>query len=1155
MPTLRKVCFGLMLVATLPFWAIAQAPSPASQAPAASAPAATSAPVPPASPAEEIGVQATDYFTFSAFTLSVPLRHDGVVPGSEKVELDGKPLNVGEGFWLERGSGRIYFKKIPDAGQAVVIRYRYDPTLSSKRSTSGSQDLGFGNRVLVSYSGSTPKGLPLNSTVGFSNNVNLGSAGFTGVALFSNRGQLGLNDMSANGQPFDPTQGAGGDKLILQSFNAGALKIDYQDVSNGFTDFNSAADSGADSATMERLMKERGLKRLGFSINDLKFGNGSISESFRRVSDGDDSINWRSLGIKEKDWSVNWTSRTINDHFTRFSDLAEADRDRLQAEAGLSRQNIDASFKGKGGVLSFADSEVSQSDGNAIKKQSLEYNGLYTLKLGRQSVGEGFNRFTSLPDAEKNAFSNQAGIDHEWADLAGPIGRSKFSIDKNDIGSLSGMLRMTDVTLSSAIYSFRHHERSVSQSFNAFGNLSEADLNFATDGIGKLFNPGYADNPGDRGGFQRGAGLDRSGTRLDLTPGMWKASFATLKLQNGNDGALYDSMNLTAGRLTASATRLSVDPNFNLGSVMDFEHAALGNLPGLEKTDISAHYDALKGRSLDLQAMRASTPNGGAGRTAFVLKDPKLELDMSERKVDAGFSNVGQMTDPENGWLSQLLGDSEKEAKFKYQPNAKLHIEAWLADASGGPNQDKQGAKDISVNWNPDAKTALELQRTDHTHDSSLGPILDRTFDHLAFRRDFGKYGKLGFVEERLVSSGTQKTESDSIKQSLTYETKLTKNTGLALEETKTTYDDGRSETISNQTLSQKLTAKSGVSYTNTLIQREGSGMNDERRSSFGAWVELNGGLKVEYGGGRDITDDSANSGTKQTHLSVTQGTLGDLNFGGSYTENRFDGQHTASQGKVAVSTIKPLRFGRLSDLKFTIGSDTQADWSNYSRDNRQFGFSGRWGSSAFGVEYRSALDPASNERGIDRSFNFSTDPGEKAKFRGNFSYKFRSLPGDQQAMIRNFSLTARPLPRMEITHELQTNPELSKPDAILGSVTQQARVNKWKLDYKKNENFTIGGSFEESMYNGNQLSRVGGLTILMNQAKGSPVSFFIGTDAMDTANGRKANARYMLRYDPKESENQRLSLFLGNISYIHAYGANYSDAGLTFRVDYSVKF
>ena len=157
--------------------------------------------------------------------------------------------------------------------------------------------------------------------------------------------------------------------------------------------------------------------------------------------------------------------------------------------------------------------------------------------------------------------------------------------------------------------------------------------------------------------------------------------------------------------------------------------------------------------------------------------------------------------------------------------------------------------------------------------------------------------------------------------------------------------------------------------------------------------------------------------------------------------------------------------------------------------------------------------------------------------------------------MIRNFSLTARPLPRMEITHELQTNPELSKPDAILGSVTQQARVNKWKLDYKKNENFTIGGSFEESMYNGNQLSRVGGLTILMNQAKGSPVSFFIGTDAMDTANGRKANARYMLRYDPKESENQRLSLFLGNISYIHAYGANYSDAGLTFRVDYSVKF
>ena len=852
---------------------------------------------------------------------------------------------------------------------------------------------------------------------------------------------------------------------------------------------------------------------------------------------------------------MNWTSRSISDKFWRFDDISDADKDRLKQEAGLTRQNFDGSLKAGHGSFSYQESDVSQSDGNSIRKQSLEYKGVYSLKLGRQSVGAGFNRFQSLPDAENNAYNREAGLDHEWADFAGPIGRSKLAYDKNDIGTTNGMLRMSDFTLQSSTYAFRHHERDIAQSFSAFGNLSDADLNFATDGIGKLFNPGYQPNPGDRMGFQRGPGLDRSGSRLDLTPAKWKASFTTLRMDGVTDGALYDAMNISAPHFNASASRISVDQNFNLGSVMDFEHNVLGNLPGLQRTDVAAHYDAPKGRSLDLQVMRAATSTGDAGRTAFVLKDPKLEVDLSQRKVDAGFTSIGAMNDPEAGWLSQLLGDSEQEAKFKSQPNGKLHIEAWLASASGGPNNDIQGAKDVSLNWNPNGKTSLEVIRTDHTHDNSLGPILNRTFDHVAFRRDFGKYGKLGFTEERLVVDGSQKTETSSRKQDLTYETTLTKNTGLALEETRTTFDDGRTETVSSETISQKLTRKSGISYTNTTYTRDGGGTNSEHRGNLGAWLELNGGVRVEYGGGRDITDNTQNSGTKSTTLNVTQGTMGAVNFGGNYNETRFDGQHTSAQGRVAVSTVKPIRIGHLTDLKFSVGSDTQADWSNYSQDNRHIAFSGKYGSSSFGYDYRSALDPASGERGIDRTFNFATDPSETSKFRANFSYKFRSLPGDQQAMIRNFSITARPVPKMEITHQLMTNPELSKPDAVLGSITQQARVNKWKLDYKKSENFTVGGSFEESMYQGNQLSRVAGLTVMLNQTKGSPISFFIGSEAMDTSNGRRAFARYMLRYDPKESENQRFSFFLGNVAYQHYFGAAPSDNGLTFRMDYTFKF
>ena len=66
-----------------------------------------------------------------------------------------------------------------------------------------------------------------------------------------------------------------------------------------------------------------------------------------------------------------------------------------------------------------------------------------------------------------------------------------------------------------------------------------------------------------------------------MTPGKWKVSVTSLKIDGQTDGALYEAMNIAAGKFTASATRISVDPNFNLGSVMDFEHNVLGNLPGL----------------------------------------------------------------------------------------------------------------------------------------------------------------------------------------------------------------------------------------------------------------------------------------------------------------------------------------------------------------------------------------------------------------------------------------------------------------------------------------------------------------------------------------------------------------------------------------------
>jgi hypothetical protein len=166
-----------------------------------------------------------------------------------------------------------------------------------------------------------------------------------------------------------------------------------------------------------------------------------------------------------------------------------------------------------------------------------------------------------------------------------------------------------------------------------------------------------------------------------------------------------------------------------------------------------------------------------------------------------------------------------------------------------------------------------------------------------------------------------------------------------------------------------------------------------------------------------------------------------------------------------------------------------------------------------------------------------------------------RSLPDGRPIMIRNFSLSAKPAKNVEVTHQLLTNPEVARGDAILGSVTQANQLNRWKLDLKQNKDLTIGGSFEEIMDQNRPLARVGGINVMLNQSSGSPLKLFYGVEQADRGGSRYTTHRYHMQFDQKPGANQLFSIFMGNVSYQHTLESGKKRDNWTLRVDYQIKF
>lgn len=1144
--------------------------------------------------AEVGGTPAVDIITLRSIGPGAPLRYGNVVPNSEAVQLDSRRLTRDQDYVMDYAAGVVFLKVAQRAGQSLTVSYRY----STKPSTAVQQASPFagigGFRYQVApesfslimgmgVAERTADGKVLQSNVfGFNNSFKFGQGTMTGVYLYGDR----INTSNQAGLNFDPKAQAGQastaegkSQLILQNgstkVGGGEVSFDYQDVDKNFANFSSAKQAGLDDATLSRLQKEQGMTRFGMSMKDVKVGGLALSQNYRTIEDANGGISWRGLGMKQGGLQVNWSSQKVDEGFTRFADIAEADREQLLKEKGMSRENRGLQFADKMGKMGFSSLAIwDDATGKNIRREE------YTLdtsrvkfNLGEQEVAEGFGRMGSLKGDEQAMYGRELGIRRQWmglqASLFGGKSANPLTFNQSLLKGTEGEFKSQDVAMSGKTWSLQMSERKVDQKFNRLNAMGDGEMDSHIKAIGQMYGPNVATRPEDRARFLQSQGISRDFSRASMQPFKnWNVDFSKLDLKGQQGGGHVTTAAVTTPNATINYRKQHLSEKFTEATaLMDFERQRLGDISGLERTDLGMSMRLGGKKTIQIAKMSAGTAEGGVDRTSIAFQDRKIDASVTTRSVGSGFTNANQLVDAEKDLFASMRGFNQREAKVKWAILPGVNFDASMFDADNSTTDEFRRMRSTNIAWTPNKSTNLQYQSFEQKSSDPLSTLFANKVERMMVTKDFGRLGKIMFQDERQSYDGEQATQPDMHRQYMSFETKLDAKTSVKAERTRTQFDNGDKEDVSANTVSTELSKRMGVAVTDVNVDRKGD-ERDEKKRNYGFWFDLGRGLMLSYGYARQLNGEdgtlasSVTLGTNKNQInpdqvgSVQGGTIGNLNVGAAYGANEWDAANrTQAFSNINLRNAKPFEFGPLSDLKFSFGLDTAADQTKWLRENRLVSLAGKLGANAFGFEYKGQMHQ-SGYRAIDRTYRLSTDPSEKSWLRSTIMYKLRTLPWDEQVMVRDYNITAKVTKNTELTHQLQTNPEVFKGDALLGSVTQAAKSSKWKFDLKNSTNLTVGMVWEELVneQDGNS-ARTGGMNLKMFEKTGSPLTLYYGVEQANRPDFRRTTHRYHMQFDQKSGPNQVFSLFLGNVSFEHSIADEFKRNNWSMRLDYQLRF
>ncbi|MCE5314523.1 MAG: hypothetical protein ABFD49_08590 [Armatimonadota bacterium] len=254
-------------------------------------------------------------------------------------------------------------------------------------------------------------------------------------ALKMGAGKSGISDN------LNMTQISDGDSTLTQRYanlDMGAIKLsaDVRTADTGFDGMDAlSSDERARMSLMARKMfdpdtqasavtstdkanmaDETGLDRAGY-LMQVKSGEVNTWMSFMNVDSASGDLNRSAMRIKGRKFSLYFNRHSIDDTFSRLSDLQTTEISNFGDEYGMSRLGAGGTFTLGFGELALNAVNIKDNDGAGLMKRSIDLkNNRLKLHANYQNIDSNFDRIDDLSDIDQNDMIDGTG--YEWSDYS-----------------------------------------------------------------------------------------------------------------------------------------------------------------------------------------------------------------------------------------------------------------------------------------------------------------------------------------------------------------------------------------------------------------------------------------------------------------------------------------------------------------------------------------------------------------------------------------------------------------------------------------------------------------------------------------------------------------------------------------------------------------
>ncbi|MGQ9790026.1 MAG: hypothetical protein ACUVR7_05145 [Armatimonadota bacterium] len=346
--------------------------------------------------------------------------------------------------------------------------------------------------------------------------------------------------------------------------------------------------------------KERGLTRDTLSALLHLSGNSQFSYERSRILDSSGGIQLSNYLLQTAGLKLTYSTQEIDKEFTRFNDLAEAQRVQWAKERGWTRSFLRAElppFKGTNLPSLFVQQTIRTDFGNlnlrqvSLNTQTVQVNYIrhgtdqdfavasltpeeinQMALIAHQQLDPGANTVT---DDDRKQVLREAGIQRETLRVnMTPAANTQVNIAKTRVEDASGDISRTQVAYTSPTFEVAYQQQNISEGFARLGDLTAPER--------KL----YAGE----------TGIARSliSTRLALGKDTsLSASFGNIRDAQGS--VVRQSYALRTPRLSLVANLKQVDPTFSrIGDLIESDRNDLRGLLGFKYFDLSLQWQASK---------------------------------------------------------------------------------------------------------------------------------------------------------------------------------------------------------------------------------------------------------------------------------------------------------------------------------------------------------------------------------------------------------------------------------------------------------------------------------------------------------------------------------------------------------------------------------